>query len=287
MSDCHIIAQGEAAEIIHNELIANERQEQKNREEYAQREQAEQEQKIAAQNAAALEAYNYDVAYRVGFDDMARYYLIDTSTKTITEFQSMYINDKATATYSGDLGAGIDFELNGIKMHAETKFDNMILTVKSEYGTSYRGYQFEVDIIKAYGITAEIFDDEIITVDSNEEFNAVMNVKTPADQLVEEFSVKYAGCIVEFDGCVALVMNHEKYKTRYDFLICAGDYDTTPVVGAFFAMLDVNYYDLHLTGSNIPDQVGEKDNLRVRARIGAYSNEGTFIEIDPISIEIR
>jgi hypothetical protein len=130
-------------------------------------------------------------------------------------------------------------------------------------------------------------EEEIITVDNNEEFAAVLKTKDPGDQIIKEFAVKYAGRTIEFDGNIAFMSNHGDYKTRYDFLISPWDYSETSVSGPQFQFEDCNVFDLNLIGDNVPDAVGVGDNLHFVAKIKNYDETSQLFYLDPISTEVR
>ena len=129
--------------------------------------------------------------------------------------------------------------------------------------------------------------EEIITVDNNEEFAAVMNTKDPVDQIIKEFAEKYAGRTIEFDGNIANMSYHGGYTTRYDFLISPWDYSETSVSGPNFQFEDCSVFDLNLIGDNIPDAVGMGDNLHFVAKILNYDETSQLFYLDPISTEVR
>lgn len=287
VSDCHIVGRGENALRIEKEIIALSEQARIEQELRIQQEQAEHEQAIADQYAKEMNAYTYDVAYRIGFKNMARYILVDTETNTITEFFSSSIGDKTTAIYSGTLDTGIDYVMNGTETHAETKYSGAIIIVEWKYGGSYSGYKSDVETIKEYGITPETFDDAVITIENNAEFEAILKEREPGSQLIEEFAVKYAGRIVSFDGNIAYMANHGSYSTRFDFLIYPGDYSETTSRGPNFQYKDCAYYDLGFTGDDSPDSVRTGDNLRFTARIEEYISNSELFILDPISTETR
>jgi hypothetical protein len=130
-------------------------------------------------------------------------------------------------------------------------------------------------------------EEEIITVENNEEFAEVLNTKDPGDQIIEEFAVKYAGRTIEFDGNIAYMSNHGDYTTRYDFLISPWDYSETSVSGPNFKFEDCNVFDLNLIGDNVPDAIGMGDNLHFIAKIIKYNETSQLFHLDPISTEVR
>jgi len=128
---------------------------------------------------------------------------------------------------------------------------------------------------------------EILSVKNNEDLASVLAVKNTNDPIVGEFAKKYAGRTIEFDGYIAHMMPHEKYTTRYDILINAGDYSETTFSGPDFKFEDVNVFDLNLTGSEIPETIGEGQNLHITAVVEEYNENPGLFFLEPISSEIR
>ena len=96
---------------------------------------------------------------------------------------------------------------------------------------------------------------------------------------------KYQGRNIEFDGYTASVLPHDSNKTRFDYLILAGNVGGTH--GPNFHFSDVNYYDLHLTGGNVPSSFTEGLNIHVIAEIESYDSASGLFELKPVSITMR
>lgn len=125
-----------------------------------------------------------------------------------------------------------------------------------------------------------------LTVANNKDLAALLATGDPS-ALGKEFVEKYEGRTIEFDGHIAHMMNHGTYKTRYDILVYAGDFNEASR-GPSFRFTDVNIVsDLNLTGSNIPDTIGEGDNLHIVAKVAGYNTGGDLLLLDPISTEMR
>lgn len=129
--------------------------------------------------------------------------------------------------------------------------------------------------------------EEILTVDNCAELAQIINIKYEFDPSIKEFAKKYAGRTIEFDGNIANLQKHGSYKTRFDYLISTGDYSTTTASGPLFQFSDVNSYDLHLTGDNIPDTLGEGLNIHVTAIVGEYNETSGLFQLKPVSIKMR
>ncbi|MEK4701945.1 DUF4839 domain-containing protein [Solibacillus sp. FSL R7-0668] len=135
--------------------------------------------------------------------------------------------------------------------------------------------------------SAEKTEEEILTVDNNKELAEILSTKDESSPLFKEFAQKYAGRTIEFDGNTAYVNNHGNNKTRFDYLIFAGDYSETTFSGPNFQFKDVNYYDLHLTGDNIPDTFGIGLNIRIIATVEEYDENSGLFQLKPVSIKMR
>jgi len=112
-----------------------------------------------------------------------------------------------------------------------------------------------------------------------------LNTTDTADPIIAEFAERYAGRIIEFDGNIAYVNNHDSYTTRYDFLVYVGDYSETEFIGPNFQIRDANALDLKLSGNNIPSSVRMGDNLHFVAKIIRLDRE--LLLIEPITTTFR
>ena len=132
----------------------------------------------------------------------------------------------------------------------------------------------------------EINEDEVtaITINNNEEFASLMRITDQTDSItIKKFVNSHLGRVIEFDGCIALMMNHENYTTRFDVGMAGCDYDSR-VYGPLFAFEDVNFYDMNVSGS---DSVSEGMEFTIRAKIVGYSEDGGYVILEPISLKAR
>lgn len=128
--------------------------------------------------------------------------------------------------------------------------------------------------------------EEILNVDNCEELAAILSLKDEFDTSIKVFAEKYDGRIIEFDGNVAYVSPHENYDTRFDYLIYVGDYNED-FLGPRLQFENVNYYDLHLKGDNIPDTFGMGINIHIVAEIEEYDENSGLFKLTPVSITMR
>ncbi|MGL5086042.1 MAG: DUF4839 domain-containing protein [Clostridium sp.] len=129
--------------------------------------------------------------------------------------------------------------------------------------------------------------EEILTADNCKDLSEILSSKVELDPLFKEFAQKYAGRTIEFDGTTAFVNPIENYKTRFDYLIYVGDYSTATGAGPSFHFANVNYYDLHLTGDNVPETFGVGLNIHVIATVGEYDESSGLFQVKPVSIRMR
>lgn len=125
---------------------------------------------------------------------------------------------------------------------------------------------------------------ENLTVDNCSALATLLALKDPSDPSVSAFARQYYGRVIEFDGCVTAMQNHGNYKTRWDVLLGAGDFDTNRMRGPNFRLTDVNYYDMNVTGG---DSVHVGVNVYVVARVGNYNANTSLFELDIISMRIK
>ncbi|WP_372983925.1 DUF4839 domain-containing protein [Microbacterium sp.] len=124
-----------------------------------------------------------------------------------------------------------------------------------------------------------------LTMENSPELAALLT--GPADiPTVEAFAEQYAGQLIEFDGSIGAMNNHEGYTTRYDILITYGDYsETRSNGGPSFQFRDVNITsDLNLTG-DVPDTIGVGDNVHVIARVGPFRDP--LFQLEPVETRLR
>ena len=124
-----------------------------------------------------------------------------------------------------------------------------------------------------------------ITIANNAEFAALMKIKDQTDaDTIKEFVYSHIGDVIEFDGCIVLMMNHEGFSTRYDVCMAGVDYDAKRVYGPLFSFEDVNYYDMNVSGT---DTVAEKMNFHITGEIKGFSDEGGYVILEPVALVAR
>lgn len=126
-----------------------------------------------------------------------------------------------------------------------------------------------------------------ITIDNNENFSELMKITDQTDSTTIKNLLKLIrkeGKIVEFDGCIGFLMQHENYKTRFDVLVVGGDYTAERVYGPLFSFENVSFFDMNVSGT---DTVEGGMNFHIIAKIKGFNDEGNYVILDPIELKVR
>lgn len=129
---------------------------------------------------------------------------------------------------------------------------------------------------------------DILTVDNSPELAAILSLKADMDQSYADFAEAHKNQVIEFEGCITYLTNHDNYDTRYDLLISAGDYvdENTANPGPTFKFKDVGAYDLG-DGLTLADYIKVGSNVRIQAKVRSYNSDTGLFELDPVSVEAR
>ncbi|MFJ4006161.1 DUF4839 domain-containing protein [Streptomyces sp. NPDC090023] len=127
---------------------------------------------------------------------------------------------------------------------------------------------------------------EVITVRNNPEFAALLKADSCGQPNVD-FAAKYQGRTIAFDGSIRYMAPHGDYRTRYDFLLGAGDEGSQTTDGPNFKYEDFNTGDLHLTGKRVPATVAVGDKFRFVAEVVEYNPVQCLFRLAPVSTETR
>lgn len=122
-----------------------------------------------------------------------------------------------------------------------------------------------------------------LTVKNCHELAAMLKKKAEVDESYSDFADKYTGRVIEFDGRIDYCTTHENYKTRFDYLVSAGDYDPDHQIGPTFKFDNVAYYDLNTD----LDTVSIGLNVRIVAEVDFFDSNSGLFYLDPISITKR
>ncbi len=242
----------------------------------------------------------YEKAFVHKANEYDLYYMFDTDEKTMVYFGTD--TGSMEGIYSGDFASGVTmtWELGGDTWTEKFiyKEGSNTATWIDYYGIEYPD-EFEVcDVETAQKILDSLENEEAstttasqveqvgnITIDNNEDFANLMKITDLTDNAtIKKFVNAHIGDVVEFDGCVALVMNHEEYTTRFDVLIVGGDYNAERVYGPFFAYENVSFFDMKVSGTDV---VNGGMNFHFTAEIEGFNEEGGYIILDPIETKAR
>ena len=214
----------------------------------------------------------------------------DTYTAELVEGEHTL---KAEKEDESDVDGAVEFEVSEnteLSYQLSLSRDQIeIEKIEPEQDVSQKEEKTDEESTKKIKDTEKNKDDaeEVLNVNNCEELAALLSLKDEFDPSIAEFASKYQGRAIEFDGNVAYVSPHEGYNTRFDYLIYVGDYNESEVSGPSFQFEDVNYYDLHLEGDNVPDTFDVGLNIHVVAKIEEYDSGTGLFKLTPVEISIR
>ena len=111
----------------------------------------------------------------------------------------------------------------------------------------------------------------------------ILENKADNDPTYAAFSSKYKDRIIEFDGRIDYVSHHDSFKTRWDILVSAGDYDSNHQVGPVFQFSNVTLseFDTDL------DEIKSGMNVHIVAKVGEYNSDNYLFALKPIEVTGR
>lgn len=127
-------------------------------------------------------------------------------------------------------------------------------------------------------------NEEVITIDNNEDFRKLLSLKDNFEPFVGKFSEKYYGKTIEFDGNIGNVQNfstnRKVSKTRFNVLVLGGDFNSNSASGP-------NFRFTNISASKLPNGIFQGEQIRIKAKVRTFNENNGLFELDPISIEKR
>ena len=202
-----------------------------------------------------------------------------------------FVNIKEEAL--GDLITGWltdEGEIEEITIDGEKEFSTVDEYLPDvEVVVSYHSFPSTEEETHEKKTTEAVVETENITEQNNEEFASVLENESENHDLYLDFSEKYKGEKIEFDGCITYVVNHDEYDTRYDVLLSSGDYidENTVNPGPIFKFEDVNTFDMGIKDLYLPDFISAGSDVHVIAEVESYDSDSGLFFIDPITVTDR
>lgn len=128
---------------------------------------------------------------------------------------------------------------------------------------------------------------ENLTAENNPDLTNLLSLKNPDDPSVSAFANNHKGQIIEFDGCVVDVAPYGSTRTRFTYLLSAGDFDPDSALGPNFQFSDIGYYDFHFPADNAPESVLVGMNLHIVAEVGEYDSNTSLFQLRPVETSVR
>lgn len=127
----------------------------------------------------------------------------------------------------------------------------------------------------------------VLTPETNPELESIVALTDYCSPDIAAFAAAHRGETIAFPGHVGAMAAHGSAKTRYDFLIGAGDFSETSGAGPAFQFRDANTTnDLNWTGTT-PDSIGVGTNLSITATIVEYEQGSCLFPLDPVATAAR
>lgn len=125
---------------------------------------------------------------------------------------------------------------------------------------------------------AETESTDILTPKNNAEFDAALQQSDPYSPVIKAFAEKYEGRVIEFDGFVGASMLHGNYKTRYDMLLDAGDFNPDKSQGPDFRLTSIGSESVYVDGTGSdPSVFPVGSNIHIKATISDYKDDPACI----------
>lgn len=134
--------------------------------------------------------------------------------------------------------------------------------------------------------TEENISEEVLTIDNCEDLANILLTNMECEDYTN-FTNKYKGRTIEFDGRIDHIMKYKNYDTRYNILVGAGDYDPNSIIGPPFQFKNVAAYDLDLGTLFLEDKIQVGKNVRIIAKVGEFNRDTGLFFLDPISVTER
>lgn len=127
----------------------------------------------------------------------------------------------------------------------------------------------------------------VLTPETNPDLESLVALTDNCSPDIAAFAAAHRGETIAFSGYIGAMALHGSAKTRYDFLVGAGDFSETSAPGPTFQFRDVNATsDFNWTGTT-PDTVGVGTNLSVTATIVEYEQSSCLFLLDPVATAAR
>ncbi|WP_347223666.1 DUF4839 domain-containing protein, partial [Bacteroides congonensis] len=214
----------------------------------------------------------------------------DFESKGFTNIQVEPIDDLVTGWMTKD-GEVEEVSVDGDKDYSPDRWYPNDVEVIITYHTFPEEYDGEEKTTPEETQSSETEEPPVpnLTVNNCEELATMLAVEAEIDSLYSEFAEAHKESVIEFDGCITYIVNHDDYDTRYDILLSAGDYidDDTVNPGPVFKFEDVNTMNLGIEDLFLPEFVKAGSNIHVVAKVKNFNEDTGLFFLEPVTITER
>lgn len=134
-------------------------------------------------------------------------------------------------------------------------------------------------VSEATSVMQSADDDEIITIENNEDFKTLMALDALDTTAQSNFANKYKNKIIEFDGFVYYMEQNEKYDTLYSYIFVPGESDN--ITGTvMFGLENANAAMFKWDSKTRPSYLTLGSKVRMRAEVQGATE--LYIKLKPV-----
>lgn len=122
--------------------------------------------------------------------------------------------------------------------------------------------------------------EEIITIDNNSDFAAILTAEYLDLEKQAAFASTYKGKIVEFDCVVYDLAQNARHKTQYSYVLVPGE-DKDNLSAAMFYLKDKGMFDFKWDSATRPEYLTLGSKIRIQAEI-VSGDDPLFIYLKPV-----
>lgn len=176
-----------------------------------------------------------------------------------------------------------NIEFNTVTTTDTANFEGQVNAVKISGITFAAGDRFKPNekvSIDYYLIEEQPEEENIITIDNNSDFAAILTAEYVDPERQTAFVKKHLGELVEFDCMVFSMEQNKNYKTIYSYRLVP-DEDKDHIGAALFYLEDMSRFDFKWDEETRPEYLYSGSAIRIRAEI-VTGDDPLYIYLRPV-----
>ena len=124
-----------------------------------------------------------------------------------------------------------------------------------------------------------------LTIENSADLAMLLSVEDYSDSYIGDFTSKYLGETIEFDGYIEYMFNMAGVPNYFDIILRVGDYKADiESEGPIFFFKGVDITNMKVNGT---DTISAKMNFTIEATLREWDEEGPWIVLEPVSMQYR